>query len=264
MPTMQARYYEDRYPIGRLVFCRANALGLTRRGLAERLGFRDLTKGHQALSKIMLTGTVPPSITNLAGALEADPSLIDEAISATARQQEAEQQRQLIGREEAYRAAFRPHLQIQTERTVPSPIFLAALMTVERLRRVRLPDVVASADPDERDEIVRAAIITHYRENSGQVLAFGRVTGYVLVMVAGFGALDFGLPFDVNGEPAGPMRSIKRLPDAMLGVKRPDGRLNGLLKDAPIQVVPGEPRPVSDQAVEQKGRAANRGSGRRA
>jgi hypothetical protein len=43
------------------------------------------------------------------------------------------------------------------------------------------------------------------------------------VMVAGFGTHDFGLPYDVNGQPAGPMRSIKRLPDAMLGVKRPTG-----------------------------------------
>ena len=56
MPTMPARYYEDRYPIGRLVFCRANALLLTRRGLAERLGFRDLTKGHDS-GKLVLRGT---------------------------------------------------------------------------------------------------------------------------------------------------------------------------------------------------------------
>jgi hypothetical protein len=42
----------------------------------------------------------------------------------------------------------------------------------------------------------------------------------------------------VNGEPAGPMRSIKRLPDAMLGVKRPDGRLNGLFRNTPIKVTP--------------------------
>ena len=56
-------------------------------------------------------------------------------------------------------------------------------------------------------------------------------------MVAGFGAHDFGLPFDVTGQPAGPMRKIQRLPDAMLGVKRPDGALNGLLKNVPIKVI---------------------------
>jgi len=31
-----------------------------------------------------------------------------------------------VERERAYRASFRPHLQVQTERTVPSPIFVAA------------------------------------------------------------------------------------------------------------------------------------------
>ena len=58
---MQPRLYEDRYPIGRLVLDRANALGLTRRPLVERLGFADrLAKGHRVLSEILLTETVPP------------------------------------------------------------------------------------------------------------------------------------------------------------------------------------------------------------
>jgi len=162
---------------------------------------------------------------------------LDEILYATARQQEAEWQRELAGREEPYRAAFRPHIQVQTERTIPSPIFVAALMTVERLRILRLPDEVVSVDQDQRDEIVRAAITTHYRKSSGYVPAFGRITGYILVQIAGFGWIDFGLPFDVNGEPAGPMQSIKRLPDAMLGVKRPDGRLNGLLRNVPLKVI---------------------------
>jgi hypothetical protein len=115
MPTMQARYFEDRYLIGRFILNRANALGLTRKDFVHRLGFRDLAKGHQALSKLMLTGTIAPYITNLADALEVDRLLLDEAILATARQQEAERQRQLAQREEAYRADF-----VRTYRYKPS------------------------------------------------------------------------------------------------------------------------------------------------
>ena len=40
----------------------------------------------------------------------------------------------------AYLASFRPHLHVQTERAVPSPIFVAALLTVARLRIIPLPD----------------------------------------------------------------------------------------------------------------------------
>lgn len=49
---------------------------------------------------------------------------------------------------------------------------------------------------------------------------------------------DFGVPFNTNGDPAGPMREIKRLGEATLGTKRGDTRLTGLLKNSPIQVVP--------------------------
>jgi hypothetical protein len=75
-------------------------------------------------------------------------------------------------------------------------------------------------------------ISKHYHETRGQVPAFGRITGYILVVLAGFRGTDFGLPFDRAGCPTGPMISVPRLPGAMLGRRRPDGLLNGLLKDA--------------------------------
>lgn len=93
MPTMPPRYYEDKYPIARLIFDRANALGLTRRQLVERLGFGDrLAKGHRLLSEIMRTGTLPRYCTAIASPLEVDKTALDEILYATARQQEAEWQ----------------------------------------------------------------------------------------------------------------------------------------------------------------------------
>lgn len=238
MPTMQPRYYEDRYPLGRFILDRANTLGFTRRQLVERVGFCERpAKGHQVLSEILLTGTVPRYCTNLADALEVDQSFSDEILFATARQQEAEWQRDLIGEEEVYRAEFRPHIQIQTERSVPSPIFVAALLTVERLKIVRLPEAFVSAEQHERDETVRAAIIQHYSESSGRVPAFGGVTGYIVVRTAGFGGVDSGLPYGCEGSAIGPMVSVRRLPHATLGVKKGDTRLTGLLRNTPIRMV---------------------------
>jgi hypothetical protein len=238
LPSFQARFYEDRYPIGRFILDRANTLGITRRDLVNRLGgFRDLVKGHRALTELMLTGKVPPFFLKLAGALQVDASIIDSVLLATARQQDAEAATVALQREEAYRTAFRPHLQVQTERHIPSPIFIAALMTVERLRIVRLPDEIASVEQDERHQIVRAAITKNYRDNAGQVPAFGRITGYILVQVAGYNRLDYGIPYDRDGMQIGSMVSVRRLPDATLGVKKGDARLTGLLKNEPIKVI---------------------------
>ncbi len=53
---------------------------------------------------------------------------------------------------------------------------------------------------EARDRIIKAIIIDHWRENGGRVPAFGRITGYVLVLVAGYAGFDFGLPFSVTGD----------------------------------------------------------------
>jgi hypothetical protein len=120
----------------------------------------------------------------LADALEADRALIDSVIGATMRQrcdearldhplwklQDAIRGKKRLFRVEskrAYLASFRPHIQVQTERTVPSPIFVAALLTVTRLRVIRLPDTALTANDEARDRIVKSIIFGHWRENDG-------------------------------------------------------------------------------------------------
>jgi hypothetical protein len=53
--------------------------------------------------------------------------------------------------------------------------------------------------------IEKTVIIDHLRENGGYVPG-----GYVLVLVAGYGGFDFGLPYGVIGDRAGPMRKVGR------------------------------------------------------
>jgi hypothetical protein len=228
---MRARFGETEYAISRLVLERAKSLGLSRTELVRRLGYGNLNGGHAVLTELLMTGTQSPIIApRLAEALDVDPDLLDQVSVATARQQHDEARAQILERERAYRAAFRPHLQIQTERKVPSPIFLAALMGTARLRLISLSDDTFAADSDARDRAIKAVILQHYRDHSGRVPAFGAITGYVLVLLAGYDGLDFGLPFDEHGERIDSMCAVRRLPEAMLGKKRADGCLNGLLR----------------------------------
>jgi hypothetical protein len=127
--TFQRRFREDTYPIGRLILDRARVLGISRSDLVHRLGYHDISSGHRTLSTVLLTGAVPLHIANhLAEAVEVDETLLRPVLEATARQKRDEGCGRRVERERNYRASFRPHLQVQTERVVPSPIFVAALL----------------------------------------------------------------------------------------------------------------------------------------
>jgi hypothetical protein len=233
----------------------SRALGMSRSDLVHRLGDHDIGSGQKALTAALLTGLVAPHVVNhLTGVLEADDALVGFVIRATRRQKRDEARLDhtlwkigdaMCGKkrcrrveiERAYLASFRPHIQVQTERVVPSPIFVAALLTVARLRIVALPDEALTANEETRDRIIKIIVTDHWRENSGRVPAFGGITGYVLVLVAGYGGFDFGLPYSVTGDRGGGMQKVERLGMATLGTRRGDVSLTGLLKDSPVQVI---------------------------
>jgi hypothetical protein len=234
--TIRARFGENKYPIGRFILDRAQALGMSRSELASRLGYRDIGKGHAALAKALTTGTVPSHMAkHLADGLEVDGIIVDEVVAATEQQQHDEACQHILARETAYRAAFKPHLRCETARTIPEPIFVAALLGTARLRLVSVPDEIWHACADDRDRLVKQAIQDYHREHGGYVPAFGAVVGYTAVMMAGY-RVDFGLPYDLNGDRAGPMQPVKRLGEAVLGTKRGDTRLTGLFRDIPIGI----------------------------
>jgi hypothetical protein len=234
---MQTRFGEEQYPIGRLVQHQAQALGLTRTMIVQRLGYNDLSNGHRALTDLMMTGTVPLFCTRLAEALEVDQSIVEAAIIATVRQQDAEAGVHRLAKENAYREAFRPHLQIQVERDRPSPVFIVALRGIKSLRIVDLPDLPATEVEGVREQIVQPIIQRHYRDNAGHASCFGAITGYVFVCVAGYG-VDFGVPLDTEGYPTGSMVPVERLSEATWGKRGGDGRLGELLRKSLIW---GEP-----------------------
>ena len=235
--TIQARLGEDNYPIGRFILERARALKVSRGELVRRLGYRDIGNGHRALAEMLTTGTIPPLIAqNLADALQVDAELVVDVMAANARQQRDEASQRILAREAAYRTVFRPHLRCETERAIPEPLFVAALLTSARLRLVPVCSETWQVSADERDRLLKRAIQDHYRGHAGRIAAFGSIVGYSAVVMPGY-LLDFGVPYDLNGDPVGPLRPVERLGEAVLGIKRGDSRLTGLLRDAPIGIL---------------------------
>jgi hypothetical protein len=237
-PILQPRFGEDRYPIARFILERSRTLGISRSDLVHRLGYQYIGSGHRALTEVLLTGAVTSHIAkHLANVLDLDDALAEAMIDATTRQKRDEASRRRVESARASCNSFRPHLQVQTQRAVPSPIFVAVLLTVARFRIIALPDEALIANEEARDGIIKTIIIDHWREHGGRVPAFGGITGYVLVLVAGYDGFDFGLPFTITGDRAGAMQKVERLGPATLGTRRGDTRLTGLLKDSPIEVI---------------------------
>jgi hypothetical protein len=88
---------------------------------------------------------------------------------------------------------------------------------------------------DERDRQLKAAIQEHYREHRGRVPSFGAIVGYMAILTPGY-LIDFGLPYDLDGDPVGPLQPVERLGEAVLGKKHRDSRLTGLLRDTPVGI----------------------------
>jgi hypothetical protein len=222
-----------------LILDRTRTLGLSRTELVRRLGYSNLAGGHKVLTGILRTGIVPKTTDiarHLAAALDVEDSFLVSVIEATEWQLRDEYRAQVLAREAGYRATFRPHLRTETARTRPEPLFISALVGVSRLRHVPIPDDVWSLRADERDAQVKRTILDHFRAQHGCIPTYGEIVGYTLVTLPGY-LVDFGIPFGLNGDCAGPMFAVQRLLQATLGTKRGDTRLTGLLSDAPIQTI---------------------------
>ena len=191
------------------------------------------------LSGILRTGIVPRTThiaRHLAAALEVDNSFLVSVIEASEWQRRDENRAKVLARESAYRASFKPYLRTETARTTPEPLFVAALYGSARLRHAPVSDEVWLLGDGQRDSRIKRAILEHYRAQNGRIPAFGAILSYTLVTLVGY-QVDFGFPFDVNGDRAGPLCVVQRLSEAMLGTKRGDTTLTALLKDVPIKAI---------------------------
>ena len=177
-------------PIQKLISDRCQVLGLKRADLIRRSGFKNEAKGSRRL-KALLAGDFDSSrglIAGLPAALEIPAYVVMKAI---------EESKTLISAVKDYqwRLTFKPHAIILTERKVPKPIFIAAMIGMERLLRV---DFDLNQGPltfvQQAIEGVRCKLL----EWNGVALpAFGQPIGFVV----NYGP-DRALRFDLTGKPA--------------------------------------------------------------
>jgi hypothetical protein len=121
-------FSSDPLPIGSLIINRLRVLDLRRQHLLRRAGYKNIAKGLRRLDEL-LAGELNKTrdlIRALPAALDVPPEVVEHAIEETYHQMARAEEIAGQAAQTVWRAAFRPHAIILTERTVPQPIFVAA------------------------------------------------------------------------------------------------------------------------------------------
>jgi len=199
--------------IGVFVERRRKRLGLSRRELVERLGYANLAKGCRRY-EAFLAGDIEQRflLAHLPSALSASASEFDAVLARSRKWLASRREREAEQTEEEWRRSFVPHGLFDTERTIPSPIFIAALIGPEKLKRFDFP---AGANPLTYRSLMKRQLDRRLSENEGRMPAFGRITGFVVNY-----AFDRAVRFDLEGEPVGTLSRAVRLGEARLSVGR--------------------------------------------
>jgi hypothetical protein len=118
--------------IATLIRSRMTELGLSRGEFAKRLGYKNIAKEIRRIDALCdgdVEGT-KQFLDVLPQALETSAETVKRAFEQTVREIELAEKQEAETREKIWRENFCPHAIILTERTVPSPIFVAAIVGV--------------------------------------------------------------------------------------------------------------------------------------
>jgi hypothetical protein len=134
-------------------------------------------------------------------ALETSAETVKRALDQTDRELELAEKQEAEARDKLSRENFRPHAIILTEHTVPSPIFVAAIIGVEKLLRIDL-------DATEGPVSFVRQVLDRLPE---RVPAFGNPIGFVINY-----SPDKAVRFDRNGQPIAILDKAVRLGTAVV------------------------------------------------
>ena len=201
-------------PIGELISRRSHELGIGPSELARRCGYKNIGKGLRRLEELC-RGEFQRTrglISSLPRALGVTVDVVQKAIDDTAKQlHEAE--------EAAWRASFKPHAIILTDRRIPQPIFVAAIIGTRELLQIDFaPCATADTYVSLAIEGIRARLARWNREfnplmslGSYHLPAFGRPTCFVVNY-----SPDHAVRFDLDGHALESLPTAHRIGQATL------------------------------------------------
>ena len=190
-------------PLGELIENRIRDICLSREELGRRLGYTNPAKASGRVDSLcsghITSRKSVSALKRLATALDANDSVVSEAVNATRALQEndrfrREQNERLAqqAKEQVWRAAFRPHAVLLTERRVPTQITICGL--VGGPRRFLVIPLDASKPPVTFVQQTLAALPSLVDSGTRRVPFFGAVQGFVVNYTPGS-----AVRFDLDG-----------------------------------------------------------------
>ena len=161
-------------------------LGLSQPELTRRYGYKNISKGLRRLDQLYWG-----DFKSSAGLIAKLPAPLDVPVDVIKKTVEETQRFLHESEEAAWRAAFRPHAVILTERERPQPLFVAALIGVDVLLRI---DFDLTADPMTFQNQALDGLRDKLARWHGCLPAFGRAIGLIINY-----SPDRAIRFDLEG-----------------------------------------------------------------
>lgn len=180
---------DQQLPITALIIQRSNELGLSRAELVRRSGYTNISKGLRRLDELC-----DGDFRSARGLIQALPTALEVSSDVVAKAVEDTQRHFRETEEAAYRSSFVPHAIILTDRKIPQPIFVAAIVGVDQLLRV---DFDLTKEPTTfMEQAFRGVREKIGKGSCGRIPAFGKPTGVVVNF-----SPDHAVEFDLKGNP---------------------------------------------------------------
>jgi hypothetical protein len=188
-----------------LVRGRCQELGLRPVELVRRCGYKNVSKGLRRLEQLR-AGNFKSSfglVVTLPAALEVPVEVVKDTVEKTERYLHD-------SAEAAWRAAFRPHAIIVTERSRPEPLFVAAFIGVDVLLRIDFDLTAAPVTFIKQSLDGLRQKLARWR---GSLPAFGRPVGFIVNY-----SPDRAVRFGLQGNPIELFDRAYRLGQAVLSI----------------------------------------------
>ena len=195
--------------IDELLTAQIAALGLKKSEVVQRWGYSSIAKGLRRFEDLLEGYFLPNEelLSRLAAAVELPLTDVKVAIAAKqnklAQEAEVEKFQEWLG----WCASFVPHAILKTDRTRPSPIFVAAYIGPEKILRVDF----------DKNKTKNDWISDTVMKLPEKVPAFGSVIGFYINY-----APLYAVEYDLRGEPVQELNQAKRVGQSSISLKGRD------------------------------------------
>jgi hypothetical protein len=164
------------YSIQKYVKSKMKEKGIKKSVFVKRAGYSNISRGCKRFDSFMKGESYPDIIMkNLAASLEVPEKELNEVIAKSKMEMQRDIERSRAKQNDIDRRNFSPCLYCHTERRIPSPIFVCAILGADRMKKIKLPKYFLILSDEERDAERRELIKETMMRYEGIIPSFGSI-----------------------------------------------------------------------------------------